>query len=203
MLIPFSQRVQSNSLFFCIEQASKQLYHLQFQFSKTLDALTRIILKTLFILVAVGWVSYINYDWYKQANVVTEPKPLKRGVYDVTVFAVNKDTLPPFLTHTLRWQDVIMDNAFSGTIKTSDTAFRRIYGRAYFRYASDSNSQTIYFKNFAGDIMARFHYQLADSNTIILNGTRLSDSLYVVLKKSNCHFQLAEMQFHWLSEYNR
>jgi hypothetical protein len=103
----------------------------------------------------------------------------------------------------LRWQDVILDNAVSGTIKTSDTAFRRIYGRAYFRYASDTNSQNIYFKNFAGDIMATFHYQLADSNTIILNGTRLSDSLYVVLKKSNRHFQLAEKQFHWLSEYNR
>jgi len=96
-----------------------------------------------------------------------------------------------------------MDNAVMGTIKTSDTAFRQIYGRAYFRYAWHSNTQSIFFKNFAGDTVARFHCQIADSNTVILTGKRRSDSLYVVLKRSNRHFQLAEKQFHWLSEYNR
>ena len=189
--------------FFVLNKPTNSCTIYNFNYPKRWMRLTRIVLKTLFILIAVALVFYNSYGWYKEVNIVSEPSPLKRGVYDVAVFAVNKDTLPALLTDTLRWQDVILDNAVSGTIKTSDTAFRRIYGRAYFRYTSDTNSQNIYFKNFAGDIMARFHYQLADSNTIILNGTRLSDSLYVVLKKSNRHFQLAEKQFHWLSEYNR
>jgi hypothetical protein len=189
--------------FFLLNKPADSCTIYNFSFPKRWMRLTRIVLKTLFILVSVGWVFYSSYGWYKEANVVSDPKPLKRGIYDIAVFAVNRDTLPPLLTDTLRWQDLIMDNAVMGTIKTSDTAFRRIYGRAYFRYAWDSKSQFIFFKNFAGDTVARFHCKIPDSSTIILTGKRLSDSLYVVLKRSNRHFQLAERQFHWLSEYNR
>jgi hypothetical protein len=172
-------------------------------FSRKWMRVTRVVLKTLFILVAVGWVFYDSYDWYKEASNTREPKPLERGVYDVAVFAVNKDTLPPLITDTLRWQDLIMDNASGGTIKTSDTLFRHIYQRAYFRFASDSVTQTISFKNFGGDTIATFRYQIPDSNTVVLMGKKKNDSLYVVLKRSNRHFQLSERQFHWLSEWNR
>ena len=189
--------------FFVLNKPANNCTIYNFNYSKRWMRLTRIILKTLFILVAVGWVFYINYGWYKEVNFVSEPRPLKRGVYDVAVFAINKDTLPPLLSDTLRWQDLIIDNALGGTIKTSDTAFRQIYRRAYFRYGWDSYSQSIFFKNFAGDTVATFHCQIADSNTVILTGKKQSDSLYVVLKRSNRHFQLAEKQFHWLSEYNR
>lgn len=178
------------------------IYH--FNFPKKWMRITRTVLKTIFILVAVGWVFYESYDWYRQTNNNEEPKPLKRGVYDVAVFAVNRDTLPPLLTDTVRWQDLIMDNARMGTIKTSDTAFRRhIYRRAYFSFASDPAKQTISFKNFTGDTIVSFRYEIADSNTLRLWGRKNSDSLYLVLKRSNRHFQLAEKQFHWLSESNR
>jgi hypothetical protein len=52
-------------------------------------------------------------------------------------------------------------------------------------------------------IILTMHYQLPDSNTIQLWGKEKNDSLYVLLKRSNRRFQLAEKQFHWLSEYNR
>lgn len=178
------------------------IYH--FSFPKKWMRVSRIVLKTLFILVSVGWIFYESYDWYKQANNTEEPRPLKRGVYDVAVFAVNRDTIPPLLTDTLRWQDLIMDNAAMGTIKTSDTAFKRhIYRRAYFRFASDSAKQTISFKNFTGDTIVTFRYEIEDSNTLKLWGKKNNDSLYVVLRRSNRHFQLTEKQFHWLSESNR
>jgi hypothetical protein len=38
---------------------------------------------------------------------------------------------------------------------------------------------------------------------IRLWGKIRNDSIYAELKRSNRHFQLAEKQFHWLSEYNR
>lgn len=174
-----------------------------FSYSKKWMRRTRVVLKTLFIIVAVGWVFYDSYDWYKQASNVDDPKPLKRGVYDVAVFAVNKDTLPPLVTDTLRWQDVIFDNAHAGTIKTADTSFRKIYRRAYFRYSFDSVKNTISFNNFSGAAVATFRFEIPDSNTVCLWGKKNNDSLYVVLKRSNRHFQLAEKQFHWLSEYNR
>jgi hypothetical protein len=163
----------------------------------------RVVLKTVFILVAVGWVFYDCIDWYKEANNTAEPTPLKRGVYDVSVFAVNRDTLPPLLTDTLRWQDVILDNAVRGSIKTSDTAFRHIYRRAYFSFEADTVKHTMSFNNFANVPVARFRYELPDSNTVLLWGKQRNDSLYIVLKRSTRHYQLGERQFHWLSEYNR
>jgi hypothetical protein len=174
-----------------------------FSFPKKWMSVTRIVLKTVFIIVAVGWVFYDSYNWYKDVAKISEPKPLKRGVYDVAVFAVNKDTLPPLITDTLRWQDVILDNATMGTINTSDTSFRHIYRRAYFRFAADSVKHTISFNNFSNQPIVIFNYQIPDSNTVILWGQKSKDSLYVVLKRSNRHFQLGEKQFHWLSEYNR
>ncbi len=46
-------------------------------------------------------------------------------------------------------------------------------------------------------------FELPDSNTFRLWTAMRNDSVYVELVRSNRHFQLAERQFHWLSEYNR
>ena len=46
-------------------------------------------------------------------------------------------------------------------------------------------------------------YQVIDSNTIQLWGRQKNDSLFIELKRYNRHFQLADKQFHWLSEANR
>jgi hypothetical protein len=189
--------------FFVLNKPATVCTLYNFGFPKRWMSVTRIVLKTVFIIVAVAWVFYDSYNWYKDVTKISEPKPLKRGVYDVAVFAVNRDTLPPLITDTLRWQDVILDNATMGTINTSDTSFRHIYRRAYFRFATDSAKHTISFNNFSNQPITTFNYQIPDSNTVILWGQKSKDSLYVVLKRSNRHFQLDEKQFHWLSEYNR
>jgi hypothetical protein len=127
------------------------------------------------------------------------------GVYDVTTFVVNNDTIAPLQTDTLRWLDLIIDKGGVGSIRTSDTAFRRRYGRAYFNFTVDPAKQMLYLKKNAqiSTSIATFHFQKPDSSTIILRGKKGMDSLYVTIKKSNRHFQLAERQFHWLSEANR
>jgi RNA recognition motif-containing protein len=134
-----------------------------------------------------------------------EIKPITSGVYEVTKYAVNKDTLAPLISDTLRWQDVIFEKGGMGSVKTNDTIFRRRYGRGYFVFTADSVKQIINFKKFQEDSISilTLHYQLPDSNTIQLSGKKQNDSLYVELKKSKRHFQLAEKQFHWLSEANR
>lgn len=176
----------------------------QFEYRKRWMRIGRIVLKSIFIIVTVGWVFYDSYQWNKEATAVSEPKPLRRGVYDVHVFAVNRDTLPPSIYDTLRWRDVILDNARQGSIGTADTAFRQIYHRAIFGFSADTNAHTISFGRFTpNSAIANFRYELPDSNTVLLWGKKGTDSLYVVLKKSNRHFQLGEKQFHWLSEANR
>jgi hypothetical protein len=51
--------------------------------------------------------------------------------------------------------------------------------------------------------MFAMRYEVPDTNTIRFWTKVRNDSLFVELTRTNRHFQLAERQFHWLSEYNR
>ena len=128
--------------------------------------------------------------------------PIKPGIYDVTVFVVNKDTIPALVTDTLRWRQMIFEKDGGGSVDSKDTSFRQRYGRGYFSFVPDTSKQTILFNKSTNNIIT-LHYSFPDSNSIKLWGSRKNDSLYVLLKKSNRHFQLAEKQFHWISEANR
>jgi len=85
-----------------------------------------------------------------------------------------------------------------GSIKTSDTSFRQRYNRGYFSYTVDTIKHEINFKKCETDstlyngVILSMNYQLPDSNTIQLWAKQRNDSLYVLLKRSNRHFQLAE-----------
>jgi len=174
-------------------------------FKKRWMRITRVVLKVAFIIIAV-FVQFVNMiEYYKSSHTDKAIKPVPVGIYDVTTFAINKDTLPLSVNDSLRWRDVIFDNFGSGSISTSDTAFRQRYHRAYFSYNGDTLKHTISFKKSQGDSIDIFllHYAMTDSSTVFLWGIHKNDSLHVQLKKSNRHFQLAEKQFHWLSEYNR
>lgn len=181
---------------------ASSIYHVRF--TKKWARVTRVVLKLIFIAVAVGWMFYNTWDRYKQTNAVVPEGPIKRGVYDVETYVLNKDTIPALITDTIRWQDLIIENGF-GSIKSSDSLFRQRYRRAYFNYTLDSASQTIRFtKSFADTTpIVSFRYEIPDSNSVRLWGKLRNDSLFVVLRRSKRHFQLAERQFHWLSESNR
>jgi hypothetical protein len=166
--------------------------------------ITRIVGKLIFIGVMVGLPFYQTYDRYKQFNASPVKAPIPLGVYDVETFVINKDTIPPLLTDTLRWHDIIFENGY-GTVKSYDTLFRKRYNRGYFNYIVDSSTSTIKFKRGFADTTFTyfFTYEIPDDNTIFLKGMARNDSLFIVLRKSKRHFQLAERQFHWLSESNR
>ena len=158
--------------------------------------ITRIILKLVFIGSTVGWMFYSTLDRYKQFNNVINTGPVKTGVYDVIDFVLNKDTIQPLITDTLRWQDIIFENGF-GSVKSNDTAFRRRYNRGYFNFVTDTIKQTIGFKKLTTDSTFSFffNYSFPDSNSIILKGITRKDSLFVHLKKSNRHFLLRSFVF--------
>ena len=165
----------------------------------------RWVLKIAFIIVAVGMVLYESLDWKKQEAAQYDGMPFKPGMYEVVHFAVNNDTLPPLLTDTLRWQNLVFDNKRRGSIATHDTAFRRLYNRAYFSYKADTvKHQFNILKRFTDSVaIASLTYQFEDENTIAFRGSRGIDSLFFRLRRSPHNFQLAEKQFHWLSEANR
>jgi hypothetical protein len=185
--------------------APNQLYHIHLP--KKWMRITRVLLKIVFLWFFVAGPFINTYQRYRSFNTPNPlPKPIMGNIYDVTVFAVNHDTIPCLTTDSVRWRDVIFENNSFGSVGTTDTAFRQRYRRGYFNLAVDTARQNISFSktdNSGPRVFASFRYDTPDSSTIRLWGHKQKDSLYVVLKKSNRHFQLAEKQFHWISEANR
>jgi len=148
-----------------------------------------------------------TYEEYRQGNQPQIIAPIQAGVYEVSRFAVNHDTIPFTYADSLRWKDVIFENGYLGSICTTDTLFRQRYGRGYFNFSFDSARQKIFFSKrtvtFDSIPLFSMKLEMPDSNTILLSGLVRKDTVFAELKKTKRHFQLAEKQFHWLSEYNR
>jgi len=134
--------------------------------------------------------------------------PFAAGMYDVRSYVVNRDTVPLSRGDTLRWRDVIFDNAGAGSVNTTDSVFWQRYHRGYFRYHVDPATHTAAVwktSTIPGDsaFMFTMRYDVPDSTTVRLHTMIRGDSVHVDLARAPRHFQLAERQFHWLSEYNR
>lgn len=120
---------------------------------------------------------------------------------------MNGDTIPALVGDTIRWRDLIIDNASQGSVGSTDSLFWQRYRRGYFRFKADTAARTlaVWRSSFPLDSFPIFNarYVVRDSTTARLWTTLRGESLYVELARSPRHFQLAERQFHWLSEYNR
>jgi len=137
-----------------------------------------------------------------------KPGPFAAGVYDVRRYVVNHDTIPKASDDTLRWKDVIIDNNGAGSVNTSDRVFWHRYGRGYFRYRPDTTARTIAVWKTStiprdSTFLFVMRYEVPDTATIRLHTVVRGDSIHVELVRTARHFQLAEGQFHWVSEYNR
>jgi hypothetical protein len=177
-----------------------ELYH--FNYSKKWMKVSRIVLKVLFIILTVGMGFYQSYSGYKQNHQPAAKTAIKDGVYEVTGYAVNNIQLP--MTDTLRWKDAIFENGTGSTV-SADTSFRHRYGRAYFGFKTDSATHKFSLTK-PGDgsvLLGEFDYTMPDTSTIQLSGKNRMGDVVINLKRTNRHFQLAERQFHWLSEKNR
>lgn len=151
----------------------------------------------------------LQSSWSRYWSQANQPpsRPFREGVYDVRHYVLNGDTIPALVSDSIRWKDVIFDNGIQGSVNTTDPVFWQRYRRGYFRYKPDTSTHTmaVWKTSAAFDSTFLFsaRYDIPDTNTIRLWTKIGNDSLHVELVRSNRHFQLAERQFHWLSEYNR
>jgi len=135
----------------------------------------------------------------------TELKPIPYGLYDVTLFVKNGDTLPVLANDTLIWKDIIFERGNNyASVNTGDTLFRKIYNRGLFYYKADTLNNTITaFKRTEKRKWPVFKskYKLAGNNKHVQMWIKLKkDSLYLELDKSNRKFKLAEKPFHWVTK---
>jgi hypothetical protein len=152
----------------------------------------------------------LKYSWqgYQMAKKPPVPGPFRAGVYDVRSYVVNRDTIPLTSTDSLRWRDVIIDSNAAGSVGSRDPVFWQRYRRGYFRYKADTASRTAAVwktSTIPGDstFMFTMRYEVPDSTTLRFIAPIRGDTVRVDLVRVPRHFQLAERQFHWLSEYNR
>lgn len=165
----------------------------------------RVVVKSVFILGILGPMVWSTWTRYQFVKSLADVPPIRSGLYDVTAFVVNGDTLPHQSTDTLRWRDVVFDKGGLGSIGTTDTLFLQRYRRGYFSYRPDSTTQTITLTRSRADTatLLTLRYEMPDPATLRLWTVLHGDSLFVELARSQRHFQLTERQFHWLSEDNR
>ena len=149
----------------------------------------------------------VRFSAFRGTGGSVAARPLPVGVYEVTHFVLRGDTLPATLTDSIRWRDLIIDANGQASVGARDTMFRVRYGRGYFRYATDTVNRVItaWHTTVTNDSIPVFTaaYALRDSTGASLRTMLRGESLHVELARTNRHFQLAERQFHWLSEYNR
>jgi hypothetical protein len=191
--------------FFIYNRPAEACTVYQFSFQKKWMRASRVLLKSLFILLAVGNVLWDSFEHKKekdkeQSNMVFAP-----GLYNVSEFIMNRDTLSGTNGDSLRWRDFAFDSNHGGSVSSEDTCFYTYYHRGYFQYKIDTLERFIrIFKTRRDNIpFALFHYQIADDGSILFRGKRNNDSINFTLRRNLHHYQLPERQFHWLSEENR
>jgi uncharacterized membrane protein YphA (DoxX/SURF4 family) len=191
--------------FFLLNKEAKPTRLYDFDLTKKWQRIARIVFKVGFVIYFVAMPFNQSWSRYKEEANKGELKPIKVGVYTVKTVTKNNDTLPLSNDDEMIWKDFIFDRGGMGSVNTLDTLFFTRYRRGYFTYQPDSLTETISFKKYATDTTNLFEmkYKIIDDTTLELWGKIKTDSLRFSLQRSNRHFQLAEKQFHWISESNR
>ena len=162
-------------------------------FKKKIHVRTGYLFKGLFILFVVSVMVSNNYkNQWKFGRKATLP-PLY-GIYEVDNFIINNDTLAPLLTDQVRWRRLVIDKFNSSVTKMNDDIL-------YARNQVDTINSTLEIKPYKESSTYFFTYEIKDS-TLVLIGTRNSDSLKIELKtKDKKDFYLMNRGFHWINEF--
>ena len=204
VLLAYEYRRLSSFLLFNSTTVPNNLYNVSF--SKRWLRITRILLMCVFFWQLFIMNIYVQSSIYSERQNQIRTNPITPGIYDVPVFVVNGDTIPPVLTDSLRWQKVVFNDAIdNGYAIPYDTIFWKRIDRGFFAYTVDTIKREIQFmksKNAASDLYPSFlmKYELPDSNTIRLSGLIRKDSVLAVLKNTHRHFILTDSKMQWLKE---
>lgn len=141
------------------------------------------------------------------------PKPPLYGIYNVESFVINRDTIKPLKTDTVRWDKVTISYPGSAEIKFVNDSTK------FWNFAVDDKKRIATAHNYIDTTHKyKFSYRLsavinnkggkgADTATYLtLKGTHNTDSISIKMRKiDEKKFRLISRGFHWINEfpYNR
>jgi hypothetical protein len=117
------------------------------------------------------------------------------GIYKAEVFILNKDTLPPLTTDTIRWNKLLIGKSRIQTILMNDSLENYIA-------EIDTTQKEISVKLFPDTLKKyKVDYSVND-NTLVIKGNWKNDSIIVNLRKVDISkYPLISRGFHWVNEY--
>lgn len=176
----------------------------------------RLGLKALFVFLFVGLYGFKTSHGSSYQFPATRGLTGAAGVYNVSLFRVNKDTLAYSKTDPVRWQDVVFEQWATLSIRSnrpvtldSNNVERpllkdvdRTYelegaaGRHYYSYVTDTTNHLLLLRNknphYSDETMI-LHYSRPDDGHIVLSGfDQDKDSIYVVLDRVDKKYLLEE-----------
>lgn len=148
----------------------------------------------------VFFILYNTIDLTTGIYKTRQNKPELFGLYEVTNFVVNQDTIPPLLSHKTRWRYVFIDRPSSIQVSRMNKS----------RYGLNSEIDTLKNKIKLTEyndstLVYNLNFQKTDS-TLILNGIFRKDTIFCETKRlDKKDFRLTSRGFNWINErpYNR
>jgi len=151
-------------------------------------------LKLLFIISLVGLFSFLGYSRVK-TNGESREKPYLYGIWEVSTFKKNNETLPPLITDTKRWRYLIIDFKGRAVVKTMDGVNHS------YNFKPDSIVKKISIHKEKEDTY-NFIYKNPNALFLQLDGKIDEDSLHIILSKKDLNdFKLNSRGFNWINEY--
>jgi hypothetical protein len=119
------------------------------------------------------------------------------GIYDVTKFVKNKDTLPPLASDSLHWKQLNIVYANNATVKMMNDSLKR------YSFTPDTVKKTVDLFTYSDTLdKSTLHYYNPDLTHLILTGKLKDDSVYIVMQKLDLNkLRLINRGFHWINEY--
>ncbi len=143
--------------------------------------------------------------------------PAASGIYNVSLFIINHDTIPYSETDSVRWRDVVFEKWATLSIRTNSAVvidstnierpgarndINRTYEaqgsneRSYYTYKADTINHVLTLLNknphYTSDSLV-LNYERTDSSQVILSGiNQHKDSVYIILDKIDKKYLLQE-----------
>jgi hypothetical protein len=139
-------------------------------------------------------VSSINTE--KTSGQIAPDLPLY-GVYNITYFIKNGDTIPPLQTDTFRWKQLVIDGSSwnrSGVIQLNSGK------KIFYNVQPDTIKQVLRIQSVSDSSENHFlHYLKKDKDLLLLQGLWNHDSIHVLMKKYDLNnYLLHSEKFKWI-----